>query len=120
MPEFGAARGYFSSRLKPRLRWLAVFYLVRDIGGEIARGAAVENDNTVSVIVPMRDGVTFPVLIIPHPGEKCGLAYDCVCWLAWVSAGPDKSRRWFRYDDLNRRRIPGVVWIYIQAMASAL
>ena len=36
-----------------------------DLGsGEIAP-VAVENDNTVSVIVPMSNGVTFPVLIIP-------------------------------------------------------
>jgi len=32
--------------------------------GEIAP-VAVENDNTVSVIVPMSNGVVFPVLIIP-------------------------------------------------------
>jgi hypothetical protein len=36
-----------------------------DLGsGEIAP-VAVENDNTVSVIVPMSNGVTFPVVIIP-------------------------------------------------------
>ena len=58
-----------------------------------------------------------PVPVVAYSGT---LSYDCVRWLAWVSASPYKSRLWFRYNDLNRRSIPGVVRIYIQTVASAL
>jgi len=64
--------------------------------------------------------IALSVTPVPVAAYSGALSYYCVRWLAWVSASPDKSRLWFRYNDLNRRSIPGVVRIYIQAVASTL